>query len=215
MKPEARSARPPRLAVWLVDLFAPSTQAEFILGDLHEEFSDLVARSGVAFARRWFWRHTLKTIAHLMGAAFRTAPLSLASAVLFGFALRWFAVTPDRIVVAILRTQTPYSNLHYDFYVWMVTWGIPIVRFIEFTLVGCIVAAAAKGREIIATTTLSIVSAVFVGLFFFLRTRNLLPSMPIPWFFFLENFENLIVIVLGGILVRKIRSVSAHRLLKP
>src|SRR5207253_2848071 len=46
--------RPPRIAAWLVDLFTPERQIEAIQGDLLEEFSDLVSRSGAASARRWF-----------------------------------------------------------------------------------------------------------------------------------------------------------------
>src|SRR6202011_133403 len=65
--------RPPILAAWLVNLFAP-TEGESILGDLLEEHSDSSSKSGVAFAQRWYWRQPRKTIAHLAGNAFRTAP---------------------------------------------------------------------------------------------------------------------------------------------
>jgi hypothetical protein len=54
--------RPPRLAAWLVELFTSVEQAECILGDLAEEFSDLASRSGAVHARRWYWRQSLKTI---------------------------------------------------------------------------------------------------------------------------------------------------------
>ncbi len=60
---QASFVQPPRIAVWLVDLFTPDKQAESIPGDLLEEFSDLASKSGVAFARRWYWRHSVKTIA--------------------------------------------------------------------------------------------------------------------------------------------------------
>lgn len=39
--------RPARLAAWLVELFASAEQAESILGDLHEEFSDVASKSGM------------------------------------------------------------------------------------------------------------------------------------------------------------------------
>jgi hypothetical protein len=38
----AQRTHPPRLAAWLVDLLASAEQAESILGDLHQEFSDIV-----------------------------------------------------------------------------------------------------------------------------------------------------------------------------
>jgi hypothetical protein len=216
MKPETPCARPPRFAVWLVDLFASASRAEAIVGDLHEEFSDLAAGSGIAAARRWFWRQGIKTIAHSIRAAFRSAPSPIAAGVLLGFLLRRVGLSnPEDIVVAILRTQTPYSNLHYDFYVWMVTWGIPIVGLIESLLIGCAVAAVARGREIVATMTMNVLSAVFVAASFLLLWRQLPSQMPVPWPLLVLNFENWIAIVLGGILVRKFRSVSAHRLSTP
>lgn len=56
--------RPPRIAAWLVELFVSVEQAESILGDLHEEFSDVASKSGVVAARRWYWRQSINTLAH-------------------------------------------------------------------------------------------------------------------------------------------------------
>jgi hypothetical protein len=216
MKSEAPAARPPRFAVWLVGAFASDPDAETMLGDLHEEFCGLAARSGITAARRWFWRQSIKTVAHLIRAAFRTAPWSLAGAVLLGFLLRRVSLSnPEAVVVAILRTQTPYSNLHYDFYVWMVTWGIPIVGIVESLLLGCVVAAVARGREIVATVTMSMASAVFAAVSFFLLWRQLPLQMLAPWPLLVLNVENWTAIILGGILIRKFRSVSARRFSAP
>jgi hypothetical protein len=133
---ERRIIRPPRVALWVVDLFASSTHAEPLLGDLHEEFAGLVATSGVAAARRWFWRQTVKTIRHLFGAAFRSAPWSIVGGVLLGLLLRRVGLSnPGSVVGVILRMQQSYSNLHYDFYVWLITWGIEIVGVIQSVLV--------------------------------------------------------------------------------
>jgi hypothetical protein len=210
----ASVARPPRVAAWLVDLFASADHAESLLGDLSEEFSDIASKSGVVCARRWYWRQAAKTIAHLAGVGFRLAPWSLTGAVLLSFALRWFdSSLPERTIITILRAQRPYSDLHYDLYVWLVTWGIPIAGVVEMTLIGCVVAAVAKGREIVATVVLGMVSsAVMVGLLFFLRTLELPRPIPIPWnFLLLRNFENWMGFVLGGILIRKIRSASVRQ----
>jgi hypothetical protein len=49
---KASLVQPPRLAVWLVNLFTPYEQAESIPGDLFEEFSAVAPKSGVASARR-------------------------------------------------------------------------------------------------------------------------------------------------------------------
>ncbi len=45
MSPQADFVQPPRVAVWLVGLFAPAEESESITGDLVEEFSQLASRS--------------------------------------------------------------------------------------------------------------------------------------------------------------------------
>ena len=53
MTSEPNFVQPPRIAVWLVNLFTPAEEAESILGDLLEEYSHLESKSGVTFARSW------------------------------------------------------------------------------------------------------------------------------------------------------------------
>ena len=65
MTSKADFVQPPRIAVWLVNLFTPAKETESIPGDLLEEFSQLASKSGVTVARSWYWRQTAKTIAHL------------------------------------------------------------------------------------------------------------------------------------------------------
>ena len=74
MTSQADFVQPPRIANWLVNLFAGGEEAESLVGDMLEEFSNFASKSGVAFARSWYWRQTRKTIAHLVGNAFRVAP---------------------------------------------------------------------------------------------------------------------------------------------
>jgi hypothetical protein len=63
-------------------------EAESIQDDLIEEFSLLASKSGVASARRWYWRQTMKTVPPLAGVGFRTAPWMTTAAVVGGFLLR-------------------------------------------------------------------------------------------------------------------------------
>ena len=67
MKSPSEFAQPPRVAVWFLNLFALEEEGESILGDLLEEFSLLVSKSGIASARRWYWRQTVKTLPQLAG----------------------------------------------------------------------------------------------------------------------------------------------------
>lgn len=201
---------PPWLAAWLVELFASTKQAESILGDLHEEFSDLASKSGILFARRWYGRQSVKTVFHLAGSGFRRAPWSLAGAVLLGFALRSVSFTlPERVVMAILRTQRPYSNLHVEAYMRLVTYGIPIVRIIVSMLVGCVVGLASKGRETVTTITLALVLCALIGSAL-VHVATLGP-VDIAWI--LWSLSDPFAIVLGGVIIREIRSAIARRLL--
>src|SRR5260370_23751254 len=208
---QACFVRPPRIAAWLVELVAPRRDAESILGDLFEEFSDLASKAGVASARRWYWRQSVKTIAHLVGAGFRVAPWIIAAAVVMGFLLlRFGSGLPEKLVVALLRTQRPYSNTCVDVYVLFLAWGIFIGRLIESMIIGCIVAVAAKDREIVATTTLGLVFGALTGLGLMLLAGQWLENAYlIP--FLVNQFCSSIMIVIGGVIVRESRSAMARR----
>jgi hypothetical protein len=93
-------ARPPRVPSWLVGLFTPFHQAESILGDLQEEFTGNTSRLGLARARRWYWRQSAKTIAHLIGNQFCISPWLIPTTVLGGFVLNGVGCkfTADAIV---------------------------------------------------------------------------------------------------------------------
>lgn len=201
--------RPPRFAAWLVEIFASAEQAESILGDLHEEFSDIVSKSGVVPARRWYWRQSAKTIFHLAGAAFRVAPWSLAGVVLFGFLMRWFSFSlSESLVVAILRTQRPYSNHHVMAYMSFLIYGTLIAHVLTSALIGCVTAFFAKGREAVVTVTLALIfSALIANALVRVAMRG-----PIDLGWMLWSFIDPLAIVCGGVIVREIRSASARRL---
>lgn len=205
----------PRLAAWLIDLFASEGQAESILGDLHEEFSDLVIKRGSVYARRWYWRQSVKSIFHLTRAAI-CAPRSIAGVVLFGFLLRWFSATvPGQVVDGILRMQRPYSNLHYGRYVWLLTYGTPLIDGLWNMLIGSIVAVLAKGKELVATITLGIVFAAPIDwLLFLLLARTAPPWRVVPSLASVLSSlaVNILATVFAGVIVRRCRPKAATRL---
>jgi hypothetical protein len=216
MTQQPSPARPPRLAAWLVDLFASREQAESILGDLSEEFSDLASRSGIANARRWYRLQSAKTIAHLAGAASRATPPWLAVALFLGFLLSWFSAgLPAKLIIELLRTQRPYSSRHYEVYVWLLAYGIPIVSITQSLLIGCVVALLARGREMVAAIALGLLRAAPIAwllFIFFGRTSLARPVIPFLGPFLFSRALDLIGIVVGGVIVRKARSASASRL---
>src|ERR1700731_3423669 len=109
---------PPRIATWLVSLFV-LPEGESVLGDLLEEFCDLARKSGVIFAGRWYWRQSLKTIAHLFGAGFSAAPWSTSAAVVGGFVLHRFVQgLPDKVLSAVTDKYLTYWTAHFQAYLW-------------------------------------------------------------------------------------------------
>jgi hypothetical protein len=211
------------LAAWLVTRFAPAEATESILGDLLEEFSYLAAQSGPAFARSWYWRQALKTIAHFGAAGIRAAPWSTVAAVVAGPLLIRLGLTAytqateavlDRYRVyeylSELGRRQPSLNVAAAYLFW-ITRGLLIGRVLVEALVGGIVAVAAKGRERTATLALalllgalgvagSLMTAATTGDYGFLL-QWALPSV----------FADSIAILMGGALVRARRFAATTR----
>jgi hypothetical protein len=208
MTSHADFIQPPSVATWLVHLFSRSEEAESILGDLLEEYSQLVSSSGVAAAHRWYWRQTLKTIAHLVCASFRSAPVSTIAAVVGGFLLRRLvAGLPERAIFAVLEKYQVFDH-HFSAYLFFASTGIDIGHIIVFLFVGCVVAWAARGREMTATMSRALifsVMAVAAAVAILTRTADAALLWRPTWYF-ADSFA----IVVGGALVRMHRSNRAH-----
>lgn len=209
MTSQANFDQPSRIAVRLINLFTPAEETESILGDLLEEFSLIESKSGAAFARGWYWRQTVKTIAHLMGAGFRAAPWSIAAVVVGGVLLNWFlSGLPVQAIGAVLDRYRVYEY-HPDAYIFWLKNGMLIGLVIMATLVGGIVAAAAKGREMTATVTLGLFRGAFGAagsLMNFAETGDDGFLWTLPWVFAFS-----IATVVGGVIVRTLRSAATTR----
>jgi len=206
MTPKADFIQPPRLAAWLVKLFA-SGEEESILGDLTEEYSDLALNSGLVFARHWYWRQAVKTIAHLSGNGFRGAPWSTAAAVIGGVVLhRFVSGLPDKILSAATDRYLAFWSTHFKAYVFLLN-GMPIEHIIGSIFVGCVVALAAKGREMIATMTLALVfcTLIFAAMVWVATHRG----VDVAWM--LWSSADPIAIVVGGAIVRTQRLAATTR----
>jgi len=207
---QAPFVRPPRIALWLVDLFAPSEQAESIPGDLLEEFSELASKSGDAFARRWYWRQSVKTVAHLFATGFLVVPWLIAGTVVGGWLLCWvFYWSTQKAVVAVLYKYQVYA--HIDAYVFWLIYAVLIQRLIEPFIVGCIIAVVAKGREMVVTMTLGLIIGAWSGAgLAHLRhywSESNFPLAPL----LLTTFVSPVMLAFGGGIVREIRSATSRR----
>jgi hypothetical protein len=201
--------QPPRTAVWLLSLFILAEQAESIQGDLLEEFSLLVSKSGVASARRWYWRQTMKTVPQLAGVGFRTAPGMTAAAVVGGFLLRKFVgpLIEPAIFAVLEKYQVPEH--HFGTYVFFASTGIDIGILITFLFIGFAVALASRQREMVATITLGLIYGVMavIGFIYVVTTTGhgaLL--LRFTW-----TFADCFGIVLAGAIVRMHRLAVLSR----
>jgi hypothetical protein len=201
---QAGSTCPPYLAAWLITLFSPSKEAECVLGDLLEEYSHMCSDSGVAFARSWYWRQTLKTIADFTMAGYRAAPWSTIAAILGGWLLNGFLHgLLDKALSAVTDKYLLYWSNHFKLYLFLAGNGMLIGNLIASTLVGAVVGFAARGREMVATMALSLVlgaMAVIGYLVLVLIGRHIFFG-GIAWY-----FAGLCAIVVGGAVVRMSRS---------
>ncbi|HEX4784465.1 MAG TPA: permease prefix domain 2-containing transporter [Candidatus Sulfotelmatobacter sp.] len=206
MTTKAHSVQPPRIATWLVNLFA--TEDESMVGDLHEEFAQVGSRSGIGVARNWYWRQSLKTIADLVGGGFRSAPWSTLGATTTGFLLlraaHWL---PDKLLNVVTERYLMYWSNHFQAYLWLLNALFPAFLLTSL-FTGCVVALIAKKREMIATMALGIVLCAMI-LFGYLSALaqtgdfNFLWNM--PW-----AFSDPIAIILGGMVVRQFRLHAAN-----
>ena len=190
--------QPPRTAVWLITVFSPGEEGETILGDLLEEFSPLALKAGMAAARLWYWRQTLKTIPHLVAAGFGTAPWSTTAAVIGGFLLHRFVHgLPDKLLRVVTDRYLAYWSTHFEIYMFWATGGMLIAHLIASVFIGCLVASATKRREMVATVTLALVLGalgIIASLVWLVRTGD-------TWMLVLQCSDALAVAV-GGIIVR-------------
>ena len=142
--------KPPRVAAWLIELFAPMECAEGVLGDLEEEFAGRLQQSGCRAARRWYRHQAVRTTVHLSWGSIRSAPWSTPAQVLASFVVGLLLYGVVSIWVARLVSNLPIYD--YDISVW--SWRV--AAFIRLVLLpvalGWSIAAFARDREMVMTT---------------------------------------------------------------
>ncbi len=205
MTSQTNFAPPPRIATWLIGLFTADEEAESISGDLLEEYSHLASRSGIRVARRWYWRQSVKSIAHLFGTGFRVAPWSTLAVVGGGFfLLRFVSGLPHTILSALTDRYLTYWSIHFKAYMFLATDGMLSAHLIAALIVGCVVALAARGRELVATVTLALVFCAMIGAaLMWVATRGTVDFAWMLW----SCFDPLAIVV-GGAIVRTRRSAA-------
>jgi hypothetical protein len=219
MTSQTRSIHPPVIAFWLISLFGIDEEGESILGDLHEEFAIVAARSGTASARHWYWRQTVRTLPRLANLQFRTAPWVTLAAVVGGLLLRKL-VAPliGSATFAVLYRYEAFLEHHFRAYLFFASTGLDIEHLITFLLIGFIVAFPVRGREMVSTAMLAMIfaaMAVIGSTYAAIRSGDGALLWRLTWY-----FTDSAAIVVAGAIVRthrlasKSRSSTAGRLLQ-
>jgi hypothetical protein len=210
-QPDLQPLQPPRIARWLLTLFTPAEVTESIMGDLLEEFSGLVIKSGRAFARGWYWRQILRTIAYAGANAVSSAPWLMLVTILGGLWLIGFATRSSaHAIEAFLDAHRLYES-HPNAYLFWSTFPLEIGRVIVCGLVSTIVALAAKRMEMIAVTAISLVQmALFFAAVAAVIARG---EAWFHWFIVMLQWNGLcsIATVVGGVIVRTCRYRTTTR----
>jgi hypothetical protein len=152
----------------------------------------------------------VKTTAHLIATGFLVTPGLIAGTVVGGWLLGWAAYWfTQKAVVAVLYEYQVYA--HIDAYVFWLIYAVLIERLIEPFIIGCIIAVAAKAREMVVTMTLGLVVGASSGAgLVHLRhhwSESNFPLAPL----LLTTFVSPVMFVFGGGIVREIRSAMSRR----
>jgi len=210
-QPDLQSLHPPRIATWLFTLFTPAEVTESIIGDLLEEFSALVIKSGLALDRGWYWPQPLRTIAHAGGNAVSSAPWLMLVTTIGGLWLIGFATRSSAHAMQTFLDAHRLYESHPNAYLFWSKFPLEIGRLIVCGLVGAIVALAGKRMEMIAVIAISLVQiALFLAAVVVVIARGEEWS---HWFIVMLRWNGLcsVATVLGGAIVSTCRYRAATR----
>jgi hypothetical protein len=97
------------------------------------------------------------------------------------------------------------------YFFWLKT-GVLVGRLFESLIIGCFVAVVAKGREMVATVTLSFVSLVMTAMIFGVSVARHEPVDPALFpAIMVQQLSGSCMIVIGGVIVRESRSAISRR----
>jgi hypothetical protein len=103
---------PPKLALRLLNLFVPASEAESIPGDLVEEFQAMAGEKSAGRANRWFWAQVVRSLGAMAWMDARTALRRTAGAVLSGLLVLGIGAAAS---LALFREMVLYLLRRYGF----------------------------------------------------------------------------------------------------
>ena len=106
-----------------------------------------------------------------------------------------------------LPTDIAYWSAHFKTYMFVVSDGTLIAHIMLSMFIGSLVALTAKGREMVATMTLSLILGTMTGMVYVASIAQLLAAEDTLWWM-LAQLAGPFAIVVGGAIVRSRRSTS-------
>jgi hypothetical protein len=216
--PQKRTVHPPQIAAWLVGLFIVEEQTDTQEQNHNEALSDSASTWGAGPARRWYRKQSAKTIAGHVARGFRTAPLLIVGVAFSGAFLLYLGTGSGYIEETILRLLaffnhhvTPYHDSKgAAVYLGRLEDAVLFGILLESLIVGCLVAAVAKRREMIATMSLSFISLLMTVTIYWeaIAAHHVDPSV-FPKIM-IDQLGASLVIVIAGIIVRELRSAATR-----
>ena len=205
---------PPAVASWLVELFASDGQAESLAGDLCEEFLVREPEFGIASARRWYWRQSVRTAADLLLAGLRDSPGLIGFSLLTGCLLLPFGIAlPERIIAAVIHYREHGvigAWMRWDHF-WFQTGSIG-GRLAVALLAGAMAAKLSKGRAMLGGITPAMAWTFFMAV---ARLSWIVRFWPESLSLWVISFLPVTVAVAAGAAIVRARTVNrAHLLLR-
>ena len=187
---------PPVVAVWMLRLFAPEESADFVAGDLLEEFGEIAAGRGLRAARWWYWSQTVKSCLALLGREFRTAPWSTVGMGAGGLLLLALVkMISDWAVGMVLLAWAEGIYARVGASAFWAAYHFAILGGAEPMMVGWLAAVVGRRRGMLVPVAMSLLAAVAIVRFYMRGPRG----VPIG-FGYLDAVP--IGILLGGVLGR-------------
>jgi hypothetical protein len=189
---------------------------------LDERFPDMASRYGTGRARRWYWSQSVKTIASLAVRGFRTAPWLIVTTTVTGALLLQFVTgNLQRVIMEFISLLNHHVTPYYDSkhaasqMFWMY-YTVFVGSLLLALIIGSFVAMVAKRREMIATISLGSVSLVMTATTFWTLVARHEAVDPVLFpKIMIDQLGASFLIVIGGIIVREIRSAAPQSLKHP
>jgi hypothetical protein len=213
MSNDSSPAHPPRIAAWLVELFASPREADGLLGDLAEEFSAAAGREGEAEARRRYRRHAWRSVRDLAVSQWRSRPWSTLALAMPGLLLMLpfgpglVLSAPTRSIAGVIVTHYPVYHYVPAAMFWQIVLAFPsLITGVLVASVAGILGMRPMSSALAVVTALAFLNTIAAPILLFLYGQ---PDPPITFAHWAVNLAGGLMTfgaaaLLGGVIGRAV-----------